>query len=221
MGFLSYYYYDIWNQYGDPIVVGYPLMDGGPWTTIFLVALYVYISKYAGPRWMQARPPYDPKKTILVYNVCLIFLNLYMFVHGMILTNFGLESWSCKRPDRFEASNPFRIFLGWLYFISKFIDFCDTFFFVLRKKERQLSFLHLYHHSIMPIGSWMFLKFVPYGNSAFVPLINSFVHIGKWCDWCVPTGLALLILSREQLFNSIRLLLQSCTATMHSPRFRV
>ena len=31
MDLVNYYYYDIWNEYGDPRVTKYPMMDGGPW----------------------------------------------------------------------------------------------------------------------------------------------------------------------------------------------
>ena len=38
--------------------------------------------------------------------------------------------------------------------MSKFTDFVDSFFFVLRKKNNQLTFLHVVHHSSMPVFSW-------------------------------------------------------------------
>lgn len=63
----------------------------------------------------------------------------------------------------------------------------DTFFFVLRKKDDHLSFLHLYHHSVMPIFSWIGLKFAPYGNTSFLPLINSFVHICMYSYYALST----------------------------------
>lgn len=189
MGFLSYYYYDVWNELGDPRVTDLALLDGGPWATILLVALYVYISKYAGPSFMQSRKPFDLKQIIFVHNVFLVVLNSYMFYHGMILSNYGLDAWACKLPDRFDTSpiELWKIKLGWLYFISKFIDFLDTFFFVLRKKGRQLSFLHLYHHAAMPLFSWLFLKFIPSSNSAFVPLVNAFVHIVMYLYYALST----------------------------------
>lgn len=34
-------------------------------------------------------------------------------------------------------------------------------FFVMRKKYNQVSFLHVFHHSIMPISWWFGVKFVP------------------------------------------------------------
>ena len=42
----------------------------------------------------------------------------------------------------------------WWYYISKFPDFFDSFFFVLRKKFSHLSSLHVIHHGGLPIAVW-------------------------------------------------------------------
>lgn len=34
-----------------------------------------------------------------------------------------------------------------IFYLSKIFDFCDTVFIILRRKWRQLSFLHVYHHT--------------------------------------------------------------------------
>jgi hypothetical protein len=36
-------------------------------------------------------------------------------------------------------------------------------FFILRKKNSQVSFLHVYHHAGVFFGSWVIMKFLP-GN---------------------------------------------------------
>lgn len=85
---------------------------------------------------------------------------------------------------------------AWFYFFSKVIDLLDTIFFVMRKKQNQITFLHVYHHTITAFFSWGYLKFAPgelfllwirltttkfYEISGeqgvVVGLLNSFVHI--------------------------------------------
>lgn len=44
----------------------------------------------------------------------------------------------------------------------------DTVFFVLRKKERQVTFLHRYHHTVMPMISWGCTKYYPGGHGMFI-----------------------------------------------------
>lgn len=40
----------------------------------------------------------------------------------------------------------------WWYYISKFTEFFDTFFFILRKKYQHVSTLHVIHHGVMPFS---------------------------------------------------------------------
>ena len=63
------------------------------------------------------------------------------------------------------------------YFVCKLIELLDTVFFVMRKKQRQISFLHVYHHGMMPICAWIGVRFVPGGHGTLLGVINSFIHI--------------------------------------------
>ena len=82
------------------------------------------------------------------------------------------------------------------YFVSKFVEFADTVFFVLRKKQDHITNLHVIHHGVMPMSVWWGIKFTPGkcvcsrssrrsrslaslagGHSTFFAFINSFVHI--------------------------------------------
>lgn len=49
----------------------------------------------------------------------------------------------------------------WWYYIAKFTEFFDTFFFNLRKKTEHVSTLHVIHHGCMPFSVWLGLKFAP------------------------------------------------------------
>lgn len=63
------------------------------------------------------------------------------------------------------------------YFLLKVADLLDTVFFVLRKKQNQISFLHLYHHTGMVLLTWNAAKFLPGGHSIFTGFLNSIVHV--------------------------------------------
>lgn len=63
------------------------------------------------------------------------------------------------------------------YFLLKVVDLLDTVFFVLRKKDKQISFLHLYHHTGMVILTWNATKFYPGGHSIFTGFVNSIIHV--------------------------------------------
>jgi hypothetical protein len=44
-------------------------------------------------------------------------------------------------------------------------------FFVLRKKNTQISFLHVYHHATQVIFTWAYLKYLP-GKSRYITVIQ-------------------------------------------------
>lgn len=70
------------------------------------------------------------------------------------------------------------IWLFYIYWLTKFVDLLDTIFFVLRKKDNQISVLHLYHHSVVPILGWLYL-WNQHGAPAvsLFALLNSTVHV--------------------------------------------
>lgn len=66
---------------------------------------------------------------------------------------------------------------AWWYFFSKIVELLDTVFFVLRKKQSQVTFLHVYHHFITAFFSWGYLKYLPGEQGVVIGFLNSFVHI--------------------------------------------
>lgn len=53
----------------------------------------------------------------------------------------------------------------WWYYFSKLIEFMDTFFFILRKNNHQITFLHVYHHVSMLNIWWFVMNWIPSGHS--------------------------------------------------------
>ena len=67
--------------------------------------------------------------------------------------------------------------VSWLFYVSKFIELLDTLFFILRKKINQITFLHVFHHGIMPVTWYFGIRFVPGGLGSFHALINCIIHV--------------------------------------------
>jgi GNS1/SUR4 family len=55
--------------------------------------------------------------------------------------------------------------VSYTYYISRVIDMLDTAFFVLRKKNSQVTFLHVYHHASVVLGCYVVLKIQSGGGS--------------------------------------------------------
>lgn len=178
---VGYFKHDFWNDFGDPRSAHLPLLDGGPWKVLAMVAVYLWFTKSFGPKLMAARKPFQLREAMIVHNAILAIGNGLGFLLGLYVTRFGTSAWACDAarstsPDIVSFREMTYLYGGWLYFISKFVDFIDTIFFVLRKKDNHISGLHVFHHSFMPFASYIGLKFIPGGNIVLIALINVGIH---------------------------------------------
>jgi len=183
---LRYWLHDVWDEHSDPRVVHFPLIYGGPWIGLVIVGLYLMFVKVWGPNWMKNRKPFDLRQLMLVYNLIMAAFSTWLFVEGMYLLNFGLDTWGCrpvdpglKNPELTTPKNWRLINLAYFFYLAKFIELLDTVFFILRKKFNQVSRLHVIHHAVMPILCWACAKYLSkFANEtvAFFPLVNTGVH---------------------------------------------
>merc|ERR1712078_738456 len=76
----------------------------------------------------------------------------------------------------YSQENPPLAKLLWLFYISKVWDFWDTIFIVLGKKWRQLSFLHVYHHTTIFLFYWLNSNVFYDGDIYLTIVLNGFIH---------------------------------------------
>jgi len=170
-------YWNILASSGDVRVNDYPFVQK-PTAVICASLSYLFIVTF-GPRYMAKRNPLDIRKVLIFYNFISVLFSVWMvwefFACTFLNPGFNLLHHESDENDTSPTTQRL-IRAHWFYFMSKFFEFCDTFFFVVRKKNNQISFLHVYHHVSMLILQWCLLKFVPGGMSYFGPFINSFIH---------------------------------------------
>lgn len=158
----------------DPRVEGWFMMSS-PWPSLVIcVAYFVFVKM--GPTIMANREPFELKKVLIVYNFCMVLLSTYCFVEFLLagwLTGYSLR---CQPVDYSEGGTRM-LKVCWMFYFSKFIELLDTVFFVMRKKFNQASFLHVFHHGIMPFSWWFGVKFVGGGFGTFHSMLNSFIHL--------------------------------------------
>ncbi|KAG7526332.1 elongation of very long chain fatty acids protein 1-like [Solea senegalensis] len=162
----------------DVRIRDYPLMRGPEEMTTILLA-YVFFSVYVGPRFMVNRKPYSLKKAMVVYNLSMVLLNAYIVYEFLAAGWATTYTWRCDLADTASSPMTFRMIrASWLFYISKFIELLDTVFFVLRKKQSQITFLHVFHHSVMPWSWWWGITLTPAaGMGCFHAMVNSGVHV--------------------------------------------
>lgn len=109
--------------------------------------------------------------------------NLYQAVlNAWCVVMFIYEVWTLGMPvwgSTVDTSpKGYRLgFLIWVHYNNKYIELLDTTFMVLRKKNNQISFLHVYHHCLL-IWAWFAVcKFAAGGDAYFGALANSFIHV--------------------------------------------
>jgi elongation of very long chain fatty acids protein 4 len=150
---------------------------GSPFPTVAIFATYLLITKY-GPRYMATREPFKFKYTLVFYNMFITLLNGWMAFELCWCAYKRGYNLVCQLVDVSDNEYELRIAnVVWWYYVSKCMEFMDTFFFIMRKKENQLSFLHIYHHSTMFCVWWAGTRFVPGGSVLTAVMVNCFVHV--------------------------------------------
>ncbi|XP_050097079.1 elongation of very long chain fatty acids protein AAEL008004-like [Anopheles aquasalis] len=161
---------------GDPRAKNLPFMDN-PLPTIGMVLTYLVWVIIIGPTYMRDRKPMQLTNTLFYYNLGQVLLSAYMFYEHLMAGWARGYSLTCQPVDYSDDQLSRRMFnLCYIYYLSKLSEFADTIFFVLRKKKSQITYLHLYHHSLTPIEAWILTKFLAGGNTTLPNIINNFVH---------------------------------------------
>lgn len=171
------WYRDLMDNKSDPRVADWPMM-ASPLPTLALCIFYAYFSKSLAPRIMEKRKPMDLRNVLVFYNLFQTIFSTWIFYEYLQSGWWGHYSFRCQPVD--YSDNPLALRMArtcWWYYISKFTEFFDTLFFLLRKKNQHVSTLHVIHHGCMPFSVWMGMKFAPGGHSTFFAMLNSFVHI--------------------------------------------
>ncbi|XP_015210453.1 very long chain fatty acid elongase 2 [Lepisosteus oculatus] len=144
--------------------------------TLLLTLVYLVIV-YFGTLYMKNRPAYSLKGVLIAYNFAVTMLSLYMLIELILATWQGEYNLQCQNLNSAGGADIRVAKVLWWYYFSKLIEFLDTIFFVLRKKNSQISFLHVYHHASMFNIWWCVMNWIPCGQSFFGPTLNSFIHV--------------------------------------------
>ncbi|XP_011185194.1 elongation of very long chain fatty acids protein 7 [Zeugodacus cucurbitae] len=146
--------------------------------TLTLVAYYVFV-KHLGPKLMENRAAFDLKYVLLVYNAAQVLINSGSLIMASYYT------WLHKPYDRLTCMMPvmdsnvvgmIELRYSYIYYLLKVFDLADTVFFVLRKRYNQVSFLHVYHHIMITVATFIYLRYLPGGHGAVLALLNLAVH---------------------------------------------
>nr|XP_040229193.2 elongation of very long chain fatty acids protein AAEL008004-like [Anopheles coluzzii] len=160
----------------DERVVELPLLRS-VWTVPLITGAYLYFVLDLGPKLMANRKPFEMRRFLCAYNLAQVAANVWTFAMGVRYLRTYNFSFVCQplRLDRSDQSMD-EMYLAYAYFLLKILDLADTVFFVLRKKQSHVTFLHVYHHTIMALSASLFLRYLSGGHCFMLGMLNTFVH---------------------------------------------
>ena len=108
------------------------------------------------------------------YNMIQVMLCSYMCIEA------GVQAYKAGytlRPcEPFNYENPPIGFILYVFYISKILDFMDTFFIIAGQSWAQLSFLHVYHHFTIFLFYWLNLNVGFDGDVYLTIVLNGLIH---------------------------------------------
>ncbi|XP_042905116.1 very long chain fatty acid elongase 7 isoform X3 [Parasteatoda tepidariorum] len=139
-----------------------------PIIPIFISIAYVILVKWLLPRIMENRKPLKLKRAIIVYNLLICLLSGYLAYKAIRFTN---KAWKNRcdvkivpkhiiqrglyimqyfwTAQYLQVLNRKGFQLLWYIWMTKYLELLDTVFLSLRKKNRRITFLHLFRHFAM------------------------------------------------------------------------
>lgn len=129
-----------------------------------------------------SRPAYSLRAPMVVYSFGMAIVSGYMtwelfwgahhlnysymcqpmtYVPGEMRVNIA----NYANQNQFDKTFPLQIVKAlYLFYLTKAIEFIDTIFIILRKKDKQLTFLHVYHHTSTLLLTRVGLALAPSGS---------------------------------------------------------
>jgi hypothetical protein len=110
---------------------------------------------------------------------CYIWIgNCYFFYKSSVLGWFSTYNWYCEPVDRSYSNRALEI----VHICHTFVLFKTTYVlellvFILRKKEKLISFYMFFHHLTFPLLLWVSMNYHPGGHVTFAGLVNSCNHV--------------------------------------------
>lgn len=162
------------GEYTHPFAKELPLMD--PVNLTFLLAAY-FVGLVAFYLIGRITGKLELRAFGIFYNFVCVIVSVYMSVGlGWEAYNSFGTLWNnpvdVTLPRAFSIRN-----ILWVFYISKLLEYTDTYIMVLKHNYRQVSFLHVYHHTSIVVVVYTYLLIAPGGDSYWCSMVNSGIHV--------------------------------------------
>ncbi|KAF9024688.1 hypothetical protein BGZ52_010469 [Haplosporangium bisporale] len=164
---------DFLVTFESPLARELPLMN--PFHVLLIASAYL-VAVFLGVQIMKNFERFEIKTFSLIHNFVLVLISAYMcggILYQAYQANYGLYG---NMIDHSVKGLPMAKMI-WLFYFSKIMEFVDTMIMVLKKNNRQISFLHVYHHCSILTVTWVCTLISPNGEAYFSSAVNSFIHV--------------------------------------------
>ena len=146
-------------------------------------------------------------KVVKKYNITISLISWFIFFVTLY------ENWNLLNYSGLVCSNHYNSMITLFYYL-KYIEWTDTIFLVIKKKN--LSFLHYFHHMIVPLFVYANYAFVNTAGQSYVIMSNSLAHGLMYLYYAYPKELkryskmVTFIQTTQHLGALVILVLQIC-----------
>ncbi|GLT85946.1 hypothetical protein SLE2022_041130 [Rubroshorea leprosula] len=160
-----------WNQGGT--------IGSSPRFLSLIVLSYLFFT-YLLSQELSRRPPL-PRRLIksiaAIYNITILTLSLTMAV-GCSLSVFSYSpnfQYLICFPKSTTSAGPL-FFWAYMFYLSKIVEFMDTLLIIMSNSVKRLTFLHVYHHTMVVTMCYICLSSVQ-SSFPMVLVTNCLVHV--------------------------------------------
>lgn len=153
-------------------------MLSSPLPVLIATTAYILFVCVVGPIWMRSREAFQLKSVIRFYNLFEVFLAGYLLYNvNDAVGSFG-SFFDCSKAFTFGDESGTKVYqMGNFIMLVRLSEYFDTIFFTLRKKQNQVTFLHVFHHAFVPIYAYWILRTAPLRFNVYIIYINSAIHV--------------------------------------------
>jgi len=129
-------------------------------------------------RFMSSRKEgFNLKWLLVVYNAMCVLFAGFCAVEVLLYKFKYPGSFYGNNDNLVGPDNQRMAFAFWFFYAQKFFEYFDTWFFILKKNFRQVTFLHVYHHSSITFVVGLIVPYSFSGDFYLPILLNSLVHV--------------------------------------------
>uniref|UniRef100_A0A1B0G1W0 Elongation of very long chain fatty acids protein n=1 Tax=Glossina morsitans morsitans TaxID=37546 RepID=A0A1B0G1W0_GLOMM len=148
------------------------------WYTIPALSFYVAFVFKIGPRLMKNRPAFKVKTLLIIYNITQIILCAYVMERMRIFAQGDLFDFAnCRVHDDMSEKSLEYYDISTYVSMLKNLELFDTVLFVLRKKQNQVTPLHVFHHTSVLVLILLYFRYYRAEGTFFPVYLNCFIHV--------------------------------------------